>query len=621
MLEDAIALHTQGRLAEAEAAYRAILAREPENAAVGHRLGLLALDAGMPQAAVPIFERVCQLAPNDAAAQANRGLAYLQTNRFAEALGALNRAITLEPGLFQAHLHRGMALQHLSRPQEALASFTRALELRDDPGTRNRRALLLDELGRYEEALEDFRLALAANPENPLAHSNCGHGLVRLHCYGEALSYFEKAVALKPDEAGLHYNLADPLKALGRLTEAVAAYDRAIALAPEMTNAHVNRGLVLTHMGRSDEALAAFDLAIALEPDSIAARIGRSGALAGAGHIQESLAYDRELARNPLFQPEADFHSAMMLLHQDNWEQGLPFYEARRSLDRYRDSQSYPSFRQPEWQGGDPLEGKTLYVHGEQGLGDHIQFARYLLLAKRAGAKIIFSPRDSLKRLFTNQELADEVLPWKTAPDTFDLHLPLASMPLAFGTRLETIPAEVPYLRAEPALVEKWRARIGSEGFKVGLCWAGAFDPVQGLDRSFPLSACAALATLPSVRLISLQKQDGLEQLAQLPADMTVETLGKDFDAGTDALVDAAAVMASLDLVISCDTSIAHLAGALARPVWTALKRHPEWRWREAGETSPWYPTMTLFRQKDAGNWEPVFAAMRDRLAAQLSKA
>ena len=348
------------------------------------------------------------------------------------------------------------------------------------------------------------------------------------------------------------------------------------------------------------------------------AHMGRSGALAGGGRIAESLAYDRELAHNPRFRPEADFHSAMLHLRHGDWEEGWKFYESRRSLDRYRDARGYP---QAEWLGGSALAGKTLYVYGEQGMGDQIMFARYLPLTRRTGAKVIFSPKDNLRRLFTGQNLADEIQPWQSTPESFDLHVPLASMPLAFGTRPDTIPAEIPYLHAEAALVEKWRERIGARGFKIGVCWAGTPDALQGPDRSFPLRACAGLAAMPGVRVISLQKQDGLSELAALPPGMAVETLGDDFDAGPDAFVDTAAVMASLDLVISCDTSVAHLAGALGRPIWTALKQYPEWRWMLEGTTTPWYPAMTLFRQKNAGEWELVFAAMQDRLAVLLDKA
>ena len=619
MLEDAIALHAQGRLAKAEQAYRAILAREPDNADAGHQLGILALDAGMPQHAAPIFERVCLLAPNNAAAQANRGLSHMRCQHFPEALEALDRAIALQPDLYLAHLHRGMVMRDLKQPEEALASLARAAELGEkEIAVHNFLGLTLDELGRYEEAAESFRRALDGNPEDPFAQSNYGHALLRLHRYVEALSHFEKAVALKPDEGGLHYNLGEPLKALGRMDEALASYDRAIVLAPDTANAHVNRGLLLAYMGRTEEALASFDRAIALEPDSIGAHIGRSGALAGVGRIEEALAYNREIARNPILQPEAHFLSAMLHLDRGEWEEGWKLYEARRTLSRYNDERSYP---QPEWQGDAALTGKTLYVYGEQGLGDHIQFSRYLPLARRAGAKVIFSPKDNLKRLFSTQGMADDVLPWAAPPAAFDYHVPLASLPRTFGTRPDSIPADIPYLKPEEALVEKWRYHIGDRGFRIGICWAGSFDVVQGLDRSFPLRQYAGLASLPGVRLISLQRREGLSELADLPAGMTVETLGDDFDAGRDAFIDTAAAMASLDLVISCDTSVAHLAGALGRPVWTVLKRHAEWRWSPADTTSPWYPTMTLFRQEQAGAWEPVFAAMRDRLAAMLEKA
>jgi hypothetical protein len=211
-----------------------------------------------------------------------------------------------------------------------------------------------------------------------------------------------------------------------------------------------------------------------------------------------------------------------------------------------------------------------------------------------------------------------EILPFKTAPETFDLHMPLMSMPLAFGTRPGDIPADAPYLAAEPALVEKWRQRIGTEGFRIGICWTGSLvNAGMGIDRSFALAELAPLAALPGVRLISLQKLDGLDQLASLPAGMTVESLGEDFDAGDNGFVDSAAAMQALDLVISCDTAVAHLAGALGHPCWTALKHRPEWRWGQTGETSPWYPGMTLFRQTRDGDWGSVFNAMADRLKAQ----
>jgi tetratricopeptide (TPR) repeat protein len=618
MLEQAIALHRQGRLAEAEEAYRAILGREPENAEVGHLLGLLALDAGLPQHAVPVLQRVCMLAPGNALYRINLGVSYLKAGNAAEALQHFDRAVALAPEMYETHFHRGLALKELQRWEEAAASFSRAAEIQPGPPAFTNRGLMLSELRRFDEALEDFRRALESEPDNPMLLSNCGMALVHLGRHAEAAETIGRAAALAPEDGGLHYNHGDPLMFLGRLEEALECYDRAIALRPDMANAHVNRGLALSHRGRIEEALESFDRAIALAPDLKAAHIGRSGALAAGERVDEALAYNRELARNPAFRPDADFHSAFLLLQRGEWEEGWKLYEARRQVEARTESRIY---RQPEWLGESSLEGKTLYVYGEQGLGDTIHFCRYLALAQRAGARVVFSPQDGLAPLMAGLVSPVEILPHQTPPDAFDLHMPLISMPMAFGTRPETIPADIPYLRPDPALVAKWRARIGDHGFRIGLCWAGSANTGMGIDRSFPLAAAAPLAAIPGVRLISLQKTDGLAELAGLPTGMTVETLGEDFDASNGAFVDTAAAMQALDLVISCDTSVAHLAGATGRPGWIALKRYPEWRWILNETSTPWYPGLVLFRQKTHGDWPSVFAAMAERLAAQLGAA
>jgi tetratricopeptide (TPR) repeat protein len=620
MLEQALALHAQGRLAEAEQAYRAILAREPDNAGVGNQLGILALDAGMPEHAAPIFERACTLAPDDGGFHANRGLSYMRLNRPEEALAAFDRAIALDPTLVQPHLHRGMVLKELKRQDEALESFARALALREEGATHNFIGLTLDELGRWEEALESFARAVALDGDLPQVHSNYGHALVRLRRFEEALPHFEKAVAMAPKEAGFHYNHGEPLKALGRLPEALAAYDRALELEPNLVGAHINRGLVLIYLGRPDEAMAAFERAIAMEPDSVMAHMGYTDALVFSKRIEESLAYDRELMRNPALKADAQFHSGFLLLQRGEWQEAWKFYEARRT--KKEDPVITRSFPQPEWRGDVDIQGKTLFVHAEQGLGDTIQFSRYLPLAAARGARVFFSPQKRLERLMRSLGRDVEILPADGEPEQFDLHMPLMSMPMAFGTLTDSIPATVPYLAPEAALVEKWRARIGDKGFKVGICWNGSNNNIlMGTDRSFPLRQAAGLAGLAGVRLISLQAVDGLEQLDDLPPGMTVETLGDDFDTGPDAFVDSAAAMASLDLIISCDTSVAHLAGALARPVWTVLKSNPEWRFSLKPDTMPWYPTMRLFRQGESGGWAPVFATMQERLAKMLETA
>ena len=249
---------------------------------------------------------------------------------------------------------------------------------------------------------------------------------------------------------------------------------------------------------------------------------------------------------------------------------------------------------------GEDIAGKTLLVRGEQGLGDIIQFSRYVRLLQ--GAKVILSVPPPMVRLLTGLDSRPQIIAWTDVPTAFDHQIALESLPGFFRTRQGTIPASIPYLAAEPALVEKWKQRLGPDGFKIGIAWRSSASGAS-IGKSFSPAHFAALSKIPGVRLISLQKSEEAAELDDLPPGLTIEQLGPDFDAGPDAFVDSAAVMASLDLVISADTGIAHLAGALGRPVWVALKYVPDWRWLLDRADTPWYPTMRLFRQPAPGDW------------------
>jgi hypothetical protein len=260
---------------------------------------------------------------------------------------------------------------------------------------------------------------------------------------------------------------------------------------------------------------------------------------------------------------------------------------------------------QPLWTGAQVLRGKVLLIHWEQGLGDTIQFCRYANLAVEMGARVLLDVQPQLRRLLRTLNPAVEIVTGGR-DITADYHCPLLSLPAAFGTTLDTIPARTPYLRAEPDRVAQWRRRIGDEGLKVGISWQGSTLRVD-IGRSLPLAAFQPLFAVPGVRLISLQKNEGTVQLQTLPAGMHVETLGEDFDRAPDAFLDTAAVMQHLDLIVTSDTAIAHLAGALGRPTWVALKQVPDWRWMLERTDSPWYPSHRLFRQRRAADWSGVF--------------
>ncbi|MBV8403910.1 MAG: hypothetical protein JO203_06930, partial [Gammaproteobacteria bacterium] len=303
----------------------------------------------------------------------------------------------------------------------------------------------------------------------------------------------------------------------------------------------------------------------------------------------------------------ARFNAGVLQLQLGRFEAGWSLYDNRPS------ALATAGWPQAWWRGED-LRDKTLFVHCEQGLGDAIQFCRYLLLAEARGARVVLSLDDRLRRLLRGLSPTIRFVGPGEKPEHFDFHCPLLSLPGAFATTLETIPGMTRYLSAEPERVAVWRQRLGTEGFRIGICWQGNPNNAQDVGRSPPLEMFAPLAAIPGVRLISLQKYHGLEQLAAGPAGMSIEQLGEEFDSGPDAFIDTAAVMESLDLVISGDTAIVHLAGALGHPAWVALRHVPEWRWLLSGAYSPWYPTLRLFRQSHRGDWAGVFAAMRAAL-------
>jgi hypothetical protein len=303
---------------------------------------------------------------------------------------------------------------------------------------------------------------------------------------------------------------------------------------------------------------------------------------------------------------------AIAALLTGDFATGWPDYEYR--LDEKNGAKRKFIAHRPVW-GGECIERKRLIVYEEQGLGDIIQFSRYLNRLSEMGADVTFLVRPSVHRLLRPFTTAVRLVEKQPPGERFDVQCALLSLPGAFRTTVNTIPSDVPYLTAEEALVAKWRQQIGMQGLKIGIAWQG--NPAGRIDRgrSIPLRCFRPLLETPNVRLISLQKTHGLEQLADLPAGMRVESLGEEFDSGPDAFIDTAAVMASLDLIVTSDTSVAHLAGALGRPVWVGLKWAPEWRWLLDRSDSPWYPTMKLFRQPKREDWDSVFSDMTSDLA------
>jgi len=438
-------------------------------------------------------------------------------------------------------------------------------------------ALVYARQRRFDEALAGYDRALAVRPDFAEALNNRGNALQELKRFDEALASYDRALAVRPNYAEALNNRGYSLHELKRFDEALASYERALAVRPDYAEVLNNRGRTLEELKRFDEALASYDRAIALKPD-----------------------YARSLANR-----------AICKLRLGRFIEGWADYEWRRDAAMFHGQR--PDF--PIWN-GERLEGRRLLILSEQGLGDVIQFVRYLPLLAQHRCEVTFLAPANLIRLLRSVANGIEIVSALGGGRTFDFQCALLSLPHRFGTDLTSIPSSIPYLQAEDALIARWQERIGPYGFKVGICWQG--NPSGSIDqgRSIPLGRFWPLGQIPGVRLISLQTVHGLEQLAGLPAGMVVETLGEDFDAGADAFVDCAAAMHGLDLVVTCDTAIGHLAGALGRPVWLALKQVPHWPWMLDRSDNPWYPSMRLFRQPSREAWEPLF----DEMAAELRK-
>ncbi len=610
----ALQLYRQGALEQADARLGELLRVDAGHFDALHLQGVIASRLGQGERAVRLIRSA--IAQNSAVAAAHRhlGNALRSLGRCEEALASYSKAIGCRRDFREAYVNRAMTLLVLRRPQEALADLERASALgADDAEVHLYRASALIDLNRPADAASYSERAIARMPDHADAHLNRAIAMYLLGSYAESLTSSERAIQLRQDYADAHAYRGAALYALRRLEDALSSLDAALVLDPRKAMAHNLRALCLLDLQQPREALESCERAIALRADLADTYNTQGLALADLLRFDDALAsFERAIVLQPQ-RSEPHFNKGIRLLQTGEFELGWELYEKRPMAERRFVLDGAP----PIWDGACEVAGKTILVHAEQGLGDTIQFCRYALLLRARGARVVLAVQDPLCTLLRTLGAGIEVIGFSQTPGGIDYHCPLLSLPRAFRTRLDDIPAKVPYLSADPARVVQWRERLGNEGRLIGIRWQGSTGRADA-GRSFPLRHFAAVARVPGVRLISLQKDAGSEQLLDLGGDWRVEDLGADFEpGGADAFLDVAAVMECMDLIITSDTSIAHLAGALGRPTWVALKRVPDWRWLLDCEHSPWYPTMRLFRQDRAGDWTGVFERMRDELAGQ----
>jgi tetratricopeptide (TPR) repeat protein len=545
----------------------------------------------------------------------------LNTGRQCHAQGDVPKAELLyrevlwaDPFNAEAAFLVAVACKDQGKVMEALAHLHKALGIRPRyVEALNARALIKVAKGEVTEALDDLKQALHFKPDYAEAHHNLGVTLAREKRLDEAIAALRQALRFKPDYADACLNLARALEEQGKMDEAIAAYQKALPLRPQDAATHNALGLLLAKRGDTDEAAPAFQQAIKLDPNHAGYRNNLGVALSELGRPGESLEHFEAAVRLNPDHAEAHKSRALTWLHLGDYERGWGEYEWRLKCN---DSKPR-SFRQPVW-GGASLEGKRILLYTEQGIGDTFQFIRYAPLLADRGALVAVECAASLVAILrTCPKIAHVVAHGGPLPE-FECQAPLMSLPRLFETTLANVPANIPYLSAEPLLVERWRRELGTvKTFKVGIVWQG--NPGNGSDwrRSIPLTSVAPLARIPGVQLYSLQKGKGTEQLADVIGEMPIIDLGGRLDFGS--FMVTAAAMCNLDLIVSCDTSCVHLAGALGRPVWAALSYASEWRWLQTREDSPWYPTMRIFRQAKLGDWDGLFERMAEALHQKVA--
>jgi Tfp pilus assembly protein PilF len=464
--------------------------------------------------------------------------------------------------------------------------------------------------GKLDEAVIHFRRAVSANPHYPSALINLGGVLLQQGKASDALPCLENALRLEPNDAETHHNLGAILVELGRFDEAAAAFREALRLNPCDAETHNTLANVLRQQGKPDEARASVQEALGLKPDLADAHNNLGNILSDQHRLTEAEAAYRAAVRCDPDNARAHLNLGTLLLCRGNFEQGWPEYEWRLRTPEL----AHVPIKQPRWDGG-PLNGKVILLHAEQGLGDTVQFIRYAPLVKERGGRVVVVCPDLLTQLLARSPGVDRVVASGLPLPPFEVHAPLLSLPGLFRTTAATIPARVPYVFPEPSLVQRWREKLGdAPGYKVGIAWRGSTRHKKDRERSVSLETLAPLAAVPSVCLYSLQVESGREELTALAGRFAVTDLAGHFD--PTSFADAAAVIPCLDLVVTVDSALAHLAGALGAPVWVALPFNPDWRWHLERQDSPWYPSMRLFRQKQRGQWPKVFETM----AAELMK-
>ncbi len=598
-----IVLKEQGKHDEAIKVYDKVLSIKSDYSEAFNSRGNILKEQGKLNEAIQEYRKAISLETNFVEAYNNLGLALIAQGRLKEAIKEFRIAISFQSDFSECHYNLGCALHQQGKLREAIEAYEKASHhgLVRAADTFHRKGNALRDLGRFEEALQAYKEAVSLKPDFAECYFCIGNTLMDLGKLGKSIWAYRKAILIKPDFAEAYHNMGNALQNQDRIKSALTAYGKAVSIKPNFVEAYKNMGNAYYNLAQLDKALEAYNKVLSLKPDSSDSYNNIGLTFLERGMFDEAeKAFKKALL---LDSNSAKVYYNLSLFHniQGNLKLGFELYEWRSRLE----GKNIGSFKKEgRLQRNQSVNRKHILIHEEQGLGDTIQFCRYLPLLEKNGATVSFKVTPTLHKLLSTLEGSVSIISDAPEKGRFDYETSLLSLPHFFGTQLSTIPSESPYLHADNLKIRSWKKKLKKNSFKIGICWQGNTGKVD-VGRSFPVVLFEAISKISNIELLSLHKGEGEDQL--LNAGFPITTFGEDFDAGQDAFADTAAVMILSDLIITSDTAVAHLAGALGCKTWVALKYLPDWRWLMDRRDSPWYPTLSLYRQDEPGNWESVF--------------
>jgi tetratricopeptide (TPR) repeat protein len=605
LLNHALTLHQQGQFKEAQHFYENILKIQAMHFDALQLLGVLFAQQNCYEQAVELIGKALKINPNHVIANNNLGIALRELNQLDVAMYHFNKAVNLDPNYLEALQNLANVQFELELFDLAIRSFDKLIQIKcDDVSALNQRGIALMELSEFHQALESYEMAISIKPDMMEAHNNRGIALQELGKFEVAMASFDEAIRLKPDYAEAYCNRGVVLQALKKEEEAIASFEMAIHLRPDYAKAYNNLGNIFQDLKQFERAMVYRDKALSLQPNFEDAIYNKASLLFLQNKLDSAIElFDKVLDSKPNYS-NAWWNKSLALLAKGNLEFGWPLFEWRYLAVKGLNKRF---FNQPRWTGVESIIDKVILLYSEQGLGDTIQFCRYTKLVSNLGARVILEVPKPLITLLDNLEGVFQLVEQGDDLPAFDYHCPLMSLPLAFETKLESIPAPISYIQSLQFKVTLWQNRLGKKiKPRIGLAWSG--NPEHKNDQNRSVSLSEWIPWLPDgYEYISLQKLLSSKDRIILDENPGIISFADDLN----DFVDTAGLVECLDLVITVDTSVAHLSGALGKKTWILLPFTPDWRWMLERNDSPWYPSVKLYRQQVIDDWAGVFKKIK----------